>query len=142
MQIKWFCPIQSACHSGFHPQLFMPESPHFNPEIPVSAPKRRNRNDKLCKISKPSDKFQPNFGKTMQTKKIPENIDDYIAGFPTEIQARLQTLRALIKTEAPAAEEAIRYQIPTFVLHGNLVHFAGLPQARWFLPGAGRHRSV
>lgn len=70
----------------------------------------------------------------MQTKKIPENIDDYIAGFPPEIQTRLQTLRALIQAEAPDAEEAIRYQIPTFVLHGNLVHFAGYPKHIGFYP--------
>ncbi len=54
----------------------------------------------------------------------PAGIDAYIAGFPPEIQAILQKIRAIIREEAPGAEEAIRYQMPTFVLGGNLVHFA------------------
>lgn len=36
----------------------------------------------------------------------------------------LQELRDAIHDAAPAAEEAIAYQMPTFKLHGNLVHFA------------------
>lgn len=54
-----------------------------------------------------------------------KTIDEYIAAFPREIQARLKKVRALIRSAAPDAEEAIKYQIPTFVLNGNLVHFAG-----------------
>jgi uncharacterized protein YdhG (YjbR/CyaY superfamily) len=52
------------------------------------------------------------------------NIDDYIAGFPEEIQRKLQEIRSAIKAAAPSAEEAISYNIPTFKLNGNLVHFA------------------
>lgn len=54
----------------------------------------------------------------------PADIDAYIAGFPKEIQSILQEIRAIIREEAPGAQEAIRYQMPTFVLGGNLVHFA------------------
>lgn len=54
----------------------------------------------------------------------PADIDAYIAGFPQEIQAILQKIRAIIREEAPGAEEAIKYQMPTFMLGGNLVHFA------------------
>ena len=52
------------------------------------------------------------------------SVDAYIAGFPEEVQGILHRLRETIKAIAPQAEETIRYQIPTFVLHENLVHFA------------------
>ncbi len=51
-------------------------------------------------------------------------IDDYIAGFPPDVQEILQQVRRTIQEAAPEAEEAIKYQIPTFVLNGNLIHFA------------------
>ena len=51
-------------------------------------------------------------------------IDNYILGFPPDIQTRLKQIRATIKAAAPEAEETIKYAMPTFVLHGNLVHFA------------------
>ena len=54
----------------------------------------------------------------------PENIDDYIEGFPPKIQKILQKIRKTIQRAAPDAEEAISYQIPTFRLNGNLIHFA------------------
>lgn len=53
-----------------------------------------------------------------------QTIDDYIATFPRHIQALLQTVRATIRAAAPEAEERISYQMPTFALKGNLVHFA------------------
>ena len=54
----------------------------------------------------------------------PTTIDAYIAGFPEEVRAILEKIRGIVKAAAPEAEEAIKYQIPTFVLNGNLVHFA------------------
>jgi len=54
----------------------------------------------------------------------PRDIDEYIAGFPSDVQTILQNVRATIRKAAPDAEEAIRYQIPTFTLNGNLIHFA------------------
>ncbi len=54
----------------------------------------------------------------------PDNIDEYISGFPVEIQEILTTIREIVRQEAPQAEERIRYRMPTFYLHGNLVHFA------------------
>lgn len=54
----------------------------------------------------------------------PESIDEYIAGFPHDVQAILQEMRKTIKRAAPQAEEAIRYRMPTFTLNGSLVHFA------------------
>lgn len=51
-------------------------------------------------------------------------IDDYIANYPPEIQERLRALRKVIREAAPDAEERMSWQMPTFFLHGNLVHFA------------------
>lgn len=55
----------------------------------------------------------------------PETIDAYIAAFPNDVQAILQQVRMTIHEAAPEAVEAIKYQIPTYVLNGNLVSFAG-----------------
>lgn len=57
-------------------------------------------------------------------KTAPRDIDSYIAGFPPEIQKILKKIRTTIEKAAPAAEEAIKYGMPTFTLTGNLVHFA------------------
>jgi uncharacterized protein YdhG (YjbR/CyaY superfamily) len=54
----------------------------------------------------------------------PETIDAYIRAFPEDVRKLLQTLRETIKSEAPDAEEAIKYRMPAFVHHGNLVFFA------------------
>jgi uncharacterized protein YdhG (YjbR/CyaY superfamily) len=53
-----------------------------------------------------------------------QNIDEYIARYPKDVQVLLEKIRATIHKAAPKAEEAIKYQIPTFVLSGNLVFFA------------------
>jgi len=66
--------------------------------------------------------------------KQPESIDEYIAGFPQEVQDILQKVRSTIKSAAPDAEEAIKYGIPTFVLNGNLVHFGGFQKHVGFYP--------
>jgi len=60
----------------------------------------------------------------METKKGFASIDEYIESFPQETQKILQEIRAAIKDAAPQAEEKISYQMPTFYLNGNLVHFA------------------
>jgi uncharacterized protein YdhG (YjbR/CyaY superfamily) len=51
-------------------------------------------------------------------------MDEYIAGFPPDVQEILQRIRMTIREAAPDAEETIKYQMPTFTLKGNLVHFA------------------
>ena len=60
----------------------------------------------------------------MKTKKGFASIDEYIAAFPEETQRILEEIRAVIKAAAPEAEEKISYQMPTFFLKGNLIHFA------------------
>jgi uncharacterized protein YdhG (YjbR/CyaY superfamily) len=64
----------------------------------------------------------------------PKDIDEYIAGFPKDVQELLEQIRRTIREEAPDAEEAIKYQIPTFVLNGNLVHFAAFKNHIGFYP--------
>ncbi len=52
-------------------------------------------------------------------------IDDYIAGFPEDVQRRLEQVRQTIRQAAPQAEETIKYAMPTYMLNGrNLVFFA------------------
>jgi len=62
----------------------------------------------------------------MKTKHAaPKNMDEYIAGFPSDVQEILERIRKTIRKAAPNAEEAISYQIPTFNLKGRyLVYFA------------------
>ena len=54
----------------------------------------------------------------------PTNIDEYIAGFPPGVQEILEKIRVTIRKAAPSAEETIKYQMPTFILKGDLVYFA------------------
>jgi uncharacterized protein YdhG (YjbR/CyaY superfamily) len=54
-----------------------------------------------------------------------KDIDEYIAGFPNDVQEILEKIRRTIRKAAPDAEETISYQIPTFTLKGKyLVYFA------------------
>lgn len=58
-------------------------------------------------------------------KKTPANIDAYIARFPEHVQELLRQMRNIIHTTEPRAEEAIRYDMPAFLLQGrHLVLFA------------------
>ena len=52
------------------------------------------------------------------------SIDEYIAAQPAGIQAILRKLKKTIVSAAPNAIEAIRYNMPAFLLEGNLVYFA------------------
>ncbi len=63
-----------------------------------------------------------------------KNIDEYIAGFPKETQELLEQVRTTIQKASPKATEDIKYAMPTFVLNGNLVHFAGYKNHIGFYP--------
>lgn len=67
-------------------------------------------------------------------KKQFNTIDEYIDTFPDNVQVLLQELRLTIRESAPEAEETINYQIPTFRLNGNLVHFAAYKKHIGFYP--------
>lgn len=61
-------------------------------------------------------------------------IDDYIDRFDGEVRERMTTLRALIHSCSPDITEKIAWSMPTFVLNGNLVHFAGEKRHLGFHP--------
>ena len=68
------------------------------------------------------------------TQTVPQTIDEYIAGFPPDVQEVLQKIRQTIHEAAPQATEKISYQMPTFYLKGNLVHFAAFKEHIGFYP--------
>jgi uncharacterized protein YdhG (YjbR/CyaY superfamily) len=53
----------------------------------------------------------------------PKDLDDYIAGFPDDVQKILEKIRKTIK-KAPRAQEKISYKMPAFALDGDLIYFA------------------
>jgi uncharacterized protein YdhG (YjbR/CyaY superfamily) len=63
-----------------------------------------------------------------------KTMDDYIDSLPADVQRILNELRRAIREAAPEAEETINYQIPTFTLNGNLVHFAAFENHIGFYP--------
>ncbi|MDF2605976.1 MAG: hypothetical protein K0S34_166 [Bacillales bacterium] len=65
---------------------------------------------------------------------VPKNIDEYIARFPIEVQEKLQKIRKVVQEAAPEATERISYQMPTFYLFGNLVHFGAFKNHIGFYP--------
>jgi uncharacterized protein YdhG (YjbR/CyaY superfamily) len=69
----------------------------------------------------------------MQQANI-KDIDAYIKSFPVATQEKLMKIRQTIQQAAPNAEEAISYQMPTFKLNGNLVHFAAYKNHIGFYP--------
>jgi len=65
---------------------------------------------------------------------IPKTIDEYISAFPNDVQVILEKIRTTIRKAAPDVEETMSYQIPTFTLNGNLVHFAAFKKHIGFYP--------
>ena len=57
-------------------------------------------------------------------KNKPESTEEYIAGFPADVQVILNEVRSTIQQAAPEATEKISYGMPAFVQDGNLVYFA------------------
>jgi uncharacterized protein YdhG (YjbR/CyaY superfamily) len=69
----------------------------------------------------------------MEHNKV-KSIDKYISNCHEDVQKKLKDLRATIRAAAPEATEIISYQIPTFYLKGNLVHFAAYKNHIGFYP--------
>ena len=63
------------------------------------------------------------------------NMDQYISRFEKDVREKLEQIRSTIRMAAPEAEEVISYNIPTFFLNGNLVHFAAFKKHVGFYPG-------
>lgn len=71
----------------------------------------------------------------MMDKSTAQSIDDYIAGYPEDVQDILRKVRAAIREVVPEAVEAIKYGIPTFIFNGrNLVHFGAFKTHIGFYP--------
>jgi len=69
-----------------------------------------------------------------EPKKQFKTMDEYISTFPKNVQDILEKMRHTIREVAPKAEETINYQMPTFKLNGNLVHFAAYKKHIGFYP--------
>jgi uncharacterized protein YdhG (YjbR/CyaY superfamily) len=67
-------------------------------------------------------------------RKVQENIDEYIAGFPKDTQVILEKIRKTIHEAAPGVEESISYQMPAFKLNGHLVYFGAFKKHIGFYP--------
>lgn len=65
-----------------------------------------------------------------------DTIDACIAAQPEAVRPLLETLRALIRAEAPEASERMAYGLPTFWLNGNLIHFGAFRRHIGLYPGA------
>ena len=63
-----------------------------------------------------------------------KTIDEYISMFPDDVRTILNQVRQTIRGAAPEAQETINYQMPTFTLNGNLVHFAAFKNHIGFYP--------
>lgn len=70
----------------------------------------------------------------MKETATPKTIDEYISQFPEDVQTILEKIRSVIKESAPEATERVSYQMPTFYLRGNLVHFAAYKKHIGFYP--------
>ena len=60
----------------------------------------------------------------ISAQPAPENVDEYIAGFPEAVQEILEKIRKTIQQTAPEAHESIKYRMPAYRLNGFLVSFA------------------
>ena len=71
----------------------------------------------------------------MSDKKI-ESIDEYIENYPEDFQKKMQKLRQIIREAAPEATEKMSWQMPTFYLLGNMIHFAAHKKHIGLYPGS------
>lgn len=61
-------------------------------------------------------------------------VDEYIASFPVDRQALLQSVRQVIREVAPEAQESIAYKMPAYKLNGPLAYFALFENHLGFYP--------
>ena len=66
---------------------------------------------------------------------VTDVVAEWIGSAPPQTREILKEIRALIRSEAPEATEDIRYGIPTFLLNGDLVHYACYEGHIGFYPG-------
>ena len=89
----------------------------------------------LSVLVSPVIQMHKNKKKFMKSEKTRlENVDEYIAGFSTGIQKKLEQLRATVKKAAPQAVEEISYGMPIYRQHGRLLYFAAHTNHIGFYP--------
>jgi uncharacterized protein YdhG (YjbR/CyaY superfamily) len=72
--------------------------------------------------------------KNMPATTTPKNMDEYIGACAPEVRAILERIRLTVRNAVPDAQETISYKMPTFTLHGVLVHFAAFKKHIGFYP--------
>lgn len=93
------------------------------------------RKDIRKKIGKqPGDTIHVTIQERAAEKPSYHTIDEYIALYDEAVQERMKKLRELILGCSPDITERISWGMATFVLNGNLVHFAGAKQHIGFHP--------
>ena len=65
----------------------------------------------------------------------PETIDEYISRQPEAVQPRLRAVRETIRAAIPEAQEKISWQMPTYWMGQNLIHFAAFKKHIGLYPG-------
>jgi uncharacterized protein YdhG (YjbR/CyaY superfamily) len=75
----------------------------------------------------------------MKKVKTPRTIDEYISGYPEEVQKRLMDIRQAVmkavKKSAPKTVEKIGYGMPSYSFKGVLLYFAAHTNHIGFYPG-------
>jgi uncharacterized protein YdhG (YjbR/CyaY superfamily) len=71
----------------------------------------------------------------MKKVKIMHTVDEYISGYPEEVQKRLVDIRKAVKKAAPQAVEKIGYGMPAYTLKWMLLYFAAHTNHIGFYPG-------
>jgi uncharacterized protein YdhG (YjbR/CyaY superfamily) len=69
--------------------------------------------------------------------KAAASVDEYLAGIePESFRKALLSLREVLRSELPDADEVINYGIPTFKVNGrNVIHYAGFKKHLTLFPG-------
>lgn len=94
------------------------------------------RKDIRAKIGKqPGDTIHVTLEERAPKEPEYKTVDEYIARYDKDVQKRMQKLRKLILDCSPEITEKISWGMATFVLNGNLVHFAGEKRHIGFHPG-------
>jgi uncharacterized protein YdhG (YjbR/CyaY superfamily) len=70
----------------------------------------------------------------MNPEYIPKTVDEYIGGYPVNIQEKLFEIQQIIRQAAPEAIEKISYRMPSFSFNGMLVYFAAFKNHIGFYP--------
>ena len=67
-------------------------------------------------------------------KKKPTTVEEYIAQFPEKAQQKLREMRAILKSVAPNAKEALKWGYPTFESETILFAYGGYKSHLNFFP--------